>query len=102
LPTHPPTTHTLPYTTLFRSLECKSHGHVEHSLPQELAIHRTGPAADALIHAVFSGPQAVGGRTGRGVRHELERSLLDRHGRVRKDRKSTRLNSSHVASSYAV
>src|SRR5690606_15355714 len=62
-----------------------------------------GPAGllDQLVDAV--GPQPLGlGGAGVGLAHQGE--LVDRHlaGDVLGDRKSTRLNSSHVKTSYAV
>src|SRR3712207_7723025 len=72
----PPRSTLFPYTTLFRS-------------PQEAdADHRRGPAADDL----------PGLRRGR-PRGRLPRTVDP--GR-RRDRKSTRLNSSHANISYAV
>src|SRR5690625_6438533 len=76
----PPSSTLFPYTTLFRSR------------PQRLGIRRGndpgGTAAQRRQGAVESGPAA-----------------RRRHGRdvlPQRDRKSTRLNSSHVAISYAV
>src|SRR3712207_6948673 len=77
--------YTLSYTTLFRSRDTRSAGDGEH------------PAAVP--------PGAAGGRD-RGGRHRPGRGdRLDhdaRLARVRPDRKSTRLNSSHANISYAV
>src|SRR5207253_8450206 len=95
LPMPPPPPSTLfPYTTLFRSVP---------KLPCFGAA-----AFGSLLRRRLIGEQAVGaghagGRAGREV---LENVLLrlsagDRPVR-REDRKSTRLNSSHVAISYAV
>src|SRR5438067_7370873 len=77
---HPRST-LFPYTTLFRSLERPRHG-------APLGVGReVGRARDATGH----------GRDHAGARAP---SHLGRH--LRGDRKSTRLNSSHVSISYAV
>src|SRR5256885_4993598 len=82
----PPRSTLFPYTTLFRSRRPR--------LPAVRAAHRRGDEAGA------------GGRPGRdraAVQREL---LLPRDARPRSqargDRKSTRLNSSHLVISYAV
>src|SRR5690625_6297400 len=72
----PPRFTLFPYTTLFRS-------HVVHALHDGVVVEH---AAGGGAHAHRDDPLRVG--------------HLD--GRVRLDRKSTRLNSSHVAISYAV
>src|SRR5207249_11678610 len=78
----PPSSPLFPYTTLFRS-----------QLPQRSRRRRAGPG------------NRLGGGTGRGG-SGLGRVHLPQHsgheGRRRQDRKSTRLNSSHVSISYAV
>src|SRR5258707_8393161 len=68
----PPRSTLFPYTTLFRSLV------------QGRAVHEKGPA-----RRCFAGPVDGGGR------------LQSRPG-TQRDRKSTRLNSSHANISYAV
>src|SRR2546426_9301618 len=76
----PPRSTLFPYTTLFRSDHAAS-------IARHLVESRTAPAPDTLnsmVHFV-----AVGG--GPGARR-----------RRRPDRKSTRLNSSHLAISYAL
>src|SRR5439155_23989218 len=77
LPRRPPRSTLFPYTTLFRS--------------------RRGRRGSSIFVRLISD-----GRTARsGVEHDISRTV-SRSGRPRQDRKSTRLNSSHVASSYAV
>src|SRR5436309_15192233 len=68
----PPRSTLFPYTTLFRSLEDLGH------LGQE------AQPSDVLGH------------------HDVELAVVEHIGRLRLDRKSTRLNSSHVKISYAV
>src|SRR5690606_41948186 len=91
-------TSSLSYTTLFRSEERRPHGHHERHAEQHLRQadddlrdedhHRPGrgdgePLEDAVL--------PVAGQEGGHVHHAHQR-----------DRKSTRLNSSHVKISYAV
>src|SRR5690349_24006920 len=79
-----------PYTTLFRSVVVVVEVHrvedVEH-LPQDLACH--APEGDLLRQAQI------------GLEELVAPSVVEADAR-RADRKSTRLNSSHVESSYAV
>src|SRR5207253_6725983 len=97
----PPTRSPLfPYTTLFRSRR-------SFRSPRREARHAdSGRSVEALRHAVAGargrrrrplprGPRALGEEHGRRVR-------AARRAHRREDRKSTRLNSSHVAISYAV
>src|SRR3989442_10824717 len=88
----PPRSTLFPYTTLFRS-----HGRVE-----QLRRRVVHPLADGAqrLEAVVAGQS-------RRVRQQMpHRDGLPRLGRARdvegQDRKSTRLNSSHVRISYAV
>src|SRR5437868_7235430 len=74
----PPRSALFPYTTLFRSRR-----------PGATADHGMSPARAR---------RPAGSREGRG-RADRVRGLL---GLMREDRKSTRLNSSHVSISYAV
>src|SRR5436190_16366249 len=77
----PPTSTLFPYTTLFRS------GH-------HAASELSGLAGELEVGLeVHARPRAVSGQ----VRHHGERRAPDL-----KDRKSTRLNSSHTVISYAV
>src|SRR5690606_39591828 len=87
----PPTSAHVPYTTLFRSeSEPRRRRH-------ELWRIRSGRAASFHCRGIRGA--ARGRRAGHGVRRDLEHAARGRNGR---DRKSTRLNSSHVKSSYAV
>src|SRR5262245_63348610 len=73
---HPPRSTLFPYTMLFRFL-------------QPLRPDRSGGGRDL-----------VGGRSGSGAARLLQRA--DRPADLEPDRKSTRLNSSHLGISYAV
>src|SRR5690606_42076102 len=75
-----------PYTTLFRSLACdqRTHGNVERAQLGRAAQIRQVDDEAGRHHGGADLPQ------------QLHRALR------RADRKSTRLNSSHVKSSYAV
>src|SRR5439155_23047508 len=102
-PTRPPPTPTLfPYTTLFRSERIREYAEQGLSFDEALEVCRAG--------TVFTTHTPVPAGIDR-----FERSLISEHfsddpllptGRVlalgAEDRKSTRLNSSHVAISYAV
>src|SRR2546422_3767741 len=88
----PPRSTLFPYTTLFRSKDSLA----------ETSCGRAGPA-----------PGQIGGHHHRAEGHGQEtvrqlqkraaaRSLADQLGELTKDRKSTRLNSSHGYISYAV
>src|SRR5207249_6765611 len=85
----PPTSTLFPYTTLFRSQprarppDRGGHGAAAHARRPALPLHR---------HAGAGGGAARGRADGGPARQHPERQ----------DRKSTRLNSSHVSISYAV
>src|SRR3989442_8829831 len=79
----PPRSTLFPYTTLFRSE--RLHARIVVGPADEEVLDRPAPAAD----------RAVAVRCGVGFEHLVDRALLQ-------DRKSTRLNSSHVRISYAV
>src|SRR5437870_8953672 len=79
LPPLPPISTLFPYTTLFRS-QVRAHEAIRAALATAAARLGASVSASAV---------------------ELERPRDAAHGRSR-DRKSTRLNSSHVAISYAV
>src|SRR5699024_12485707 len=73
-----------------------------------LSLHDALPISRAAEHAFLTGPQRIDvsrapqiGRLGLriGQRADGRRAVVDRDAR---DRKSTRLNSSHVSLSYAV
>src|SRR5256885_8500923 len=79
----PPRSTLFPYTTLFRSV-------------QSLELYDIGPV-----------PPDVAKQKLESLRHSLEfmddlNRIMDRVQRFIKDRKSTRLNSSHLVISYAV
>src|SRR5689334_23899629 len=89
----PPTSPLFPYTTLFRSPECYagdrgfySADNVEH-------------CRQAKVGAVCI-PQRGGSKA--ADQEELERSPAFKEAQRFRDRKSTRLNSSHSSISYAV
>src|SRR5207253_11213513 len=96
----PPTSTLFPYTTLFRSVEPEHVGAEQHrhqlqqraEEPEIRDAHHGEPQ-----HAIASQPfQAI---------HDLAHRVQPRRpggDRDDRDRKSTRLNSSHVAISYAV
>src|SRR5207253_9599278 len=92
LMTRPPPSSTLfPYTTLFRSP--KRRAHVRPTDLRNRPQARDGSPDRAMSDA----------RVDRGARREAPFDLEGpRRSRARQDRKSTRLNSSHVAISYAV
>src|SRR5690606_41492455 len=73
---HPPTSPLFPYTTLFRSLRAVLHAH-----QLEVVDHHQSQITALLLQAPELGAQVEGAEG---------------------DRKSTRLNSSHVKISYAV
>src|SRR5262245_62707177 len=87
--TRPPPKSTLfPYTTLFRS---RADGAVQH--------HPVEPAARAR-HRLDDGARRA--QRSRGIPHHPARRRGDPDGEEHRDRKSTRLNSSHLGISYAV
>src|SRR5690606_41041100 len=91
----PPSSALFPYTTLFRSVE----GH--HALGEPDRVEpRVGLIQRALDRAPGVGdlPQFPDGRAVDLLDSDVVRVRIDGG----KDRKSTRLNSSHVKSSYAV
>src|SRR5439155_21902273 len=86
---HPPQSTLFPYTTLFRSRR----------VPAEEGASRRGEEAAPRR------PRGAGGivyPSGGADRRARRGRLRDRLRRAHRDRKSTRLNSSHVAISYAV
>src|SRR3712207_7913712 len=90
----PPRSTLFPYTTLFRSLRRSVEWVGVHELRQVLALVPDGPGVERV------GEHAL-------AHQRLAHGLLDGHCGVdelrgRRDRKSTRLNSSHANISYAV
>src|SRR5436309_10398506 len=76
----PPSSTLFPYTTLFRSQDCA----------QIFGQHSANPHAQELTQLFAQALNALGAWA------------IDQHGGDCLDRKSTRLNSSHVKISYAV
>src|SRR5947209_10405166 len=88
----PPISTLFPYTTLFRSLELVVPRGLQDVVPRSRGHDSIGPAWRGQA-------RGCAGRRTRGLAHSLE--LADLSSAVR-DRKSTRLNSSHANISYAV
>src|SRR5207249_12117114 len=88
-----PTPPLFPYTTLFRSLPPSLRGEEQPAAPGRT---QRGGAAPAR------GPSVAGQRARARERHRAGRRAGPRLPRRSEDRKSTRLNSSHVSISYAV
>src|SRR5690242_21353795 len=86
----PPTSTLFPYTTLFRS------EHLHEERPDHAGGEEEGSdrGADELVHREKPRLQA-------GVA-DAEVAAVDEHRQQGADRKSTRLNSSHMSISYAV
>src|SRR3712207_8126884 len=89
----PPRSTLFPYTTLFRST-CVYEGALQ-----------IAPKRPRLGRWILSGQQPSSGRQPEYTechRHLREERDMVGHGRLSRDRKSTRLNSSHANISYAV
>src|SRR3712207_6872772 len=86
----PPRSTLFPYTTLFRS------GAVGNAAIQ------LARWADATVIATVSSPHKAQLAAAAGASHVVDYRQQDVVAEVRKDRKSTRLNSSHANISYAV
>src|SRR5690606_39552604 len=98
----PPSSHPFPYTTLFRSVlvarqhpkgACAHGAHANHADAQRAGCERR------------VGGQGFKGRDGIAVHGLLQTTEKTKNPAARagfQDRKSTRLNSSHVKNSYAV
>src|SRR3712207_7874774 len=87
----PPRSTLFPYTTLFRSRADRA---------LELALHR---ALARLLRPPGEGrPVVLDQQPGDHARHASTGDPLSRPRPLRRDRKSTRLNSSHANISYAV
>src|SRR5258705_8512000 len=82
----PPRSTLFPYTTLFRSA-------------QQAHVHGPGRVRDRLPVAAHGGIRAAHARMRIAVARAGHRHV---HGEDQGDRKSTRLNSSHLGISYAV
>src|SRR3712207_7991164 len=93
----PPRSTLFPYTTLFRSIE----QFVEPARPLLDDEHVTvGAGLHAGVRRDGVGPRVALVAVGR--ERDRHPALRRGHDRVREDRKSTRLNSSHANISYAV
>src|SRR2546430_10069578 len=90
----PPRSTLFPYTTLFRS-HGRDHGE-RRGVPRDCAAARDRGATAAR------GPSLSVRRRARGVRAAGARGAVGKSRRGDRDRKSTRLNSSHSQISYAV
>src|SRR5207302_2856795 len=97
----PPSSTLFPYTTLFRSVQVfNARGGERRALltfPRPVAVSFF-PGTKKL--AVASQKSGAPDRDGEVLFHDVEANQAD--GEPIKDRKSTRLNSSHVKISYAV
>src|SRR5207245_9607362 len=96
-PRRPPCASPLPYTTLFRSL-------VSPSSSMRLVMEaqtRADDGMDLLRVETFQAPNATGLPGEAELTAKIEKMAADLSA-LRKDRKSTRLNSSHGSTSYAV
>src|SRR5690606_39697251 len=92
-PTRPPT-QPFPYPTLFRSFVSQRSRARTHSVSQR---------SRARTHSVSQRSRARNGQGGESMRGIGLRVWSNKRSRTRReDRKSTRLNSSHVKISYAV
>src|SRR5690606_41521449 len=91
----PPTSPLFPYTTLFRSLYAWGFREV-------LLIVVMRQLVGSLVTGTLSAPAFVIGLTGGVVSVAVMALVLRLAGALGPDRKSTRMNSSHVKISYAV
>src|SRR5690606_39588181 len=82
-----------PYTTLFRSVRVCRRVDVRR-------VSRGGVRRDRAVHVAIGVVGAAGVRSRVGLRREGQGIAGEKRGE--RDRKSTRLNSSHVKISYAV
>src|SRR5690606_40911387 len=93
----PPGSPLFPYTTLFRSVRREGAG-------KPAYIYRTTPEAEALFPKPYDRVLAelLVVLEERHTPEQVEEWLREVGARLGRDRKSTRLNSSHVKISYAV
>src|SRR5205814_8410019 len=93
----PPISTLFPYTTLFRSLVCAHDGALEaralHVLTKYVPNGEHLPVEPSLVIEV---------EIGLVLEHQRSVALREEHLPDAEDRKSTRLNSSHLGISYAV
>src|SRR5690606_41345153 len=94
-PPPPPRSPLFPYTTLFRSRLRRDRAHAGLGLRRRLrTTHRLTPRKEAPTTELRDAAQPTTTRSSARPTHDDEKGALDR--------KSTRLNSSHVKISYAV
>src|SRR5256885_12055828 len=93
----PPRSTLFPYTTLFRSVQMKK------NRPGTLLTVLCKPQdTQPLMSLIFAETTTFGARTYRAQRRTLPREFVSVSTDFGEDRKSTRLNSSHLVISYAV
>src|SRR5207253_5431052 len=98
----PPSSTLFPYTTLFRSQRglAQAGRPEQQHVVQRLAALACRADEDLQLLARLGLANVLAQQL--GAQRALDRLLVGRSRRGRQDRKSTRLNSSHVAISYAV
>src|SRR5256885_12261002 len=97
----PPRSTLFPYTTLSRSGEGEREVRGRRESLATAAPGGQAPPRPSVVHPdAFPPRRRVGRRAGRAVRSGSARGEVSARGR--QDRKSTRLNSSHLVISYAV
>src|SRR3712207_7639470 len=97
----PPRSTLFPYTTLFRS-EAGS-GAAEHVPPEMVAMVRKHYDGTIIVGGGIKSPEIAGQVAKAGADIIVVGTLIEKEGNWQeKDRKSTRLNSSHANISYAV
>src|SRR5690606_39406915 len=95
----PPRSTLFPYTTLFRSM-ARDHGMIEPFEPRQV---RDAQGSRIVSYGVSSYGYDVRCANEFKIFTNINTTIVDpKHFDQRKDRKSTRLNSSHVKISYAV
>src|SRR5699024_12566518 len=99
---HPPPTSTLfPYTTLFRSRVPRQHirpaSHIPPKLGARIVVHMLAPALGDLLHFTVNMRRQYDFQPYKLIAHRA----IGGFDPAALDRKSTRLNSSHVSISYA-
>src|SRR5690606_41980822 len=98
----PPTSHLSPYTTLFRSsLAISLAAAGAQATPQEAGMAPSGRALQALYWEGHDALQRADWKLALERFRRLEAELREKEPQSTEDRKSTRLNSSHVKISYA-
>src|SRR5690606_42141436 len=96
-----PTSTHFPYTTLFRSYSFPTLGSYNallslfNIIAEEVKVERNGQTVNGLVYVALD-------KNGNKAGHPFKASLFGKDAGIAQDRKSTRLNSSHVKISYAV